>query len=56
MCLLVLHVSDESSKNKIKYRIILGSNRDEDFSRPSNRAHFWDSKRNNINNILAGKV
>lgn len=40
MCILFLHTDNSPAPNK--FRLILASNRDEYYRRPTQQAHFWD--------------
>jgi len=40
MCILFLHTDNSPAPNK--FRLILASNRDEFYQRPTQQAHFWD--------------
>lgn len=40
MCILFLHTDNSPAPNK--FRLILASNRDEYYQRPTQQAHFWD--------------
>lgn len=40
MCILFLHTDNKPAPNK--FRLILASNRDEYYQRPTHQAHFWE--------------
>lgn len=40
MCILFLHTDNNPAPNK--FRLILASNRDEYYQRPTRQANFWD--------------
>lgn len=40
MCILFLHTTNNPAPNE--FRLILASNRDEHYERPTRQAHFWD--------------
>jgi uncharacterized protein with NRDE domain len=40
MCILFLHTDNSPPPNK--FRLILASNRDEYYQRPTHQAHFWN--------------
>jgi hypothetical protein len=40
MCILFLHATNNPAPNE--FRLILASNRDEYYERPTHQAHFWD--------------
>jgi hypothetical protein len=50
MCILFLHTDNSPAPNK--FRLILASNRDEYYRRPTQQAYFWDEERT----VIGGTV